>query len=59
MHWEDPEGWDGEGGGSGGSRWGAHVSPWLIHVNVWQNHYNIVKKISLQLIKINKKKLIN
>ena len=43
VHWDDPEGWDGEGG----SGWGTHVHPWLIHVNVWQNHHNIV--ISLQL----------
>ena len=28
-HWDNPEGWDGEGGG-------IHVHPWLIHVNVWQ-----------------------
>ena len=43
VHWDDPEGWDGEGGGSGGSGWGSHVHPWLIHISVWQNHYNIVK----------------
>ena len=43
VHWDDPEGWDGEGGGRGGSGWGTYVHPWLIHVNVWQNHYNIVK----------------
>ena len=24
VHWDDPEGWDGEGGGRGGSRW-EHV----------------------------------
>ena len=41
--WDDPEGWDGEGGGTGGSGWGTHVHPWRIHVNVWQNHHNIVK----------------
>ena len=35
VPWDDPEGWDGEGGGSGGSRWGIHVHPWRIHVNVW------------------------
>ena len=46
VHWDDPEGWDGEGGGSGGSGWGSHVHPWLIHISVWQNHYNII--ISLQ-----------
>ena len=39
VHWDDPEGWDGEGG----SGWGTHVHPQLIHVNVWQNYYNIVK----------------
>ena len=22
VHWDDPEGWDGEGGGRGGSGWG-------------------------------------
>ena len=49
VHWGDPEGWDGEGGGF---RMGTHVHPWLIHVNVWQNpHY--CKIISLQSKKIN------
>ena len=43
VHWDDPEGWDGEGGERGGSGCGAHVHPWWIHVNVWQNQYNIVK----------------
>ena len=33
VHWDDPEGWDGEGGGRRGSGWGTHVHPWLIHVN--------------------------
>ena len=37
VHWDDPEGWDGEGGGRV-SGWGTHVTPWLIHVNVWQNY---------------------
>ena len=46
VHWDDPEGWDGEGGGRGGSGWGTHVHPWMIHVNVWQNHYNIVKQLA-------------
>ena len=36
VHWDNPEGWDGEGGGRGGSGWGTHVNPWLIHINVWQ-----------------------
>ena len=43
VHWDDPEGWDREGGGRGDPGWGTHVYPWWIHVNVWQNHYNIVK----------------
>ena len=51
VHWDDPEGWDGQGGGRWGSGWGTHVHPWLIHVNVCKNHFNII--ISLQLIKIN------
>ena len=44
VHWDDPEGWDGEGDGRGVvSGWGTHVHLWQIHVNVWQNHYHIVK----------------
>ena len=40
----------------GGSGWGTHVNPWLIHVNVWQKPLQYYKVISIQLIKINKKK---
>ena len=36
IHWDDLEGWDGEGGGGGCSGWGTHVHPWLFHVSVWQ-----------------------
>ena len=43
--------WEGESG------WGIHVTPWLIHVNVWQNPLQYSKVISLQLIKINEKKI--
>ena len=43
VHWDDPEEWDGEGGGRGVSGWGTHVHPWKIHVDVWKNQYNIVK----------------
>ena len=43
VHWDDPEGWYGEGGRGGGSGWGMRVHPWQIHVDVWQNQYNIVK----------------
>ena len=30
VHWDDPEGWAGEGGAGGGgghSGWGTHVNP--------------------------------
>ena len=43
MHWDDPEGWNGEGDGSGGFRIGNTCTSMVIHVNVWQNQYNIVK----------------
>ena len=39
VHWDDPEGWYGEGGAG----WGTRVHLWWIHVDVWQNQYNIVK----------------
>ena len=39
VHWDDPEGWYGEGS----AVWGTQVHPWWIHVDVWQNQYNIVK----------------
>ena len=57
MHWENPEGWGGEGGGRGGSGWGTRVNPWLIHGSVWQKPLQYCKVISLQLIKINGKKI--
>ena len=40
VHWDDPEGWYGEGGGR---TWGTHVYLWRIHFDIWQNQYNIVK----------------
>ena len=43
VHWDDPERWYGEGGGSGGSGLGTRVHPWWIHVDVRQNQYSIVK----------------
>ena len=44
VHWDDPEGWYGQGeGGKGRSGWGTRVHPWWIHVDVWQNQYNVVK----------------
>ena len=45
VHWDDPEGWYGEGGGRREevSGWGTRVYLWWIHVDIWQNQYNIVK----------------
>ena len=43
VHWDDPEGWYGEGGGRGVQDWEHVYTPRLIHVDVWQNQYNIVK----------------
>ena len=43
VHWDNPEGWDGEGGRRGVWDSGTLVYPWLIHVNVWQKplqYYN-------------------
>ena len=42
-----------------GLGWRTHVNLWLIHVNVWQKPLQYYKVISLQLIKINGKKLKN
>ena len=50
-------GWGGRR--EGGSGWGTNVNPWLIHVNVWQKPLQYCKVISLQLIKINGKKIFN
>ena len=38
VHWDDPEGWYGEGGGRR-----VQVYLWRIHFDIWQNQYNIVK----------------
>jgi len=42
VHWDDPEGWYGEGGGRRVQD-GEHTYLWRIHVDIWQNQYNIVK----------------
>ena len=49
VHWDKPEGWDGEGGGREAQDGSTHVHPWLIHVNVWQKPPQYCKVISLQL----------
>ena len=54
VHWEDPEGWDAEGGGAG-VRMGNTCRSMADSCPMYgKNHYNIV--ISLQLIKINERK---
>ena len=52
-----PRGIGWRGRWEGGSGWGIHVNPWLIHVSVWQKPLQYCKVISLQLIKINGKKI--
>ena len=47
--WDNPEGWDGEGGKREVQDSGAHVHPWPIHVDVWQKPPQYYKVISLQL----------
>ena len=34
VPWENPEGWDGEGGDRRIWDGGTHVHPWMIHVSV-------------------------
>ena len=51
VHWDDPEGWYGKGGGRGVQD-GTRVHPWWIHVDVWQNQYNTVKLKKMIIIKI-------
>ena len=58
VHWDDPEGWDGEGGGRG-LQDGGHMCThgWFMWI-YGKNHYNIVisfqlKWISLIIIKKN------
>ena len=43
FHWDDPDGWDGEGGGKGVQD-GEHmlIHGWFISM-YGKNHYNIVK----------------
>ena len=54
VHWDDPGGWDWEGGGRAVLD-GEHMCAcgWLIHVNVWQKPLQYCKIISLQLKLIN------
>ena len=53
--WDNPDGWDRRGYGTGVQDGGTLVHPWLIHVNIWQKAPQYCKVISLQ-IKEEKKK---
>ena len=44
VHWDDPGGWYGEGGGRGVQD-GNTCIPVVDSCYVWQNQYNIVKQI--------------
>ena len=46
VHWDDPEGWEGEGGGRGVQD-GEHmyIHGWFMSM-YGKNHYNIVKKLA-------------
>ena len=54
VHWDDPEGWYGEGGGRRVQDGEHVVYLWWIHVDIWQNPYNIVK-LKKKIIKKRKK----
>ena len=41
VHWDNPEGWDGEGSGRGFDM--GEPCTTVIHVSVWQKHHNILK----------------
>ena len=49
VHWDDPEGWDGEGCGRGVQGGETQVHPWVIHIYVWQKPSQYCKVIILQL----------
>ena len=47
VPWDNPEGWDGEGGGRGVQNGETLVHPWLIHVGIWQKPPQYCKAIIL------------
>ena len=61
MHWNNPEKWDGEGGGRWVQDRGTQVHPWLVHLSKYgKNHHNIVKQLTYNenkyILKNNKKR---
>ena len=47
--WDNPEGWDREGGGRGFQAVGTHMHSCVIHVNEWQKPPQYCEEIILQL----------
>ena len=51
VHWDNPGGWDGEGGGRGVQD-GGHVYTHGRFMSVYgKNHYNVVKQLASKLNK--------
>ena len=48
VFWNNPEGWDREGGGRGFQVGGTHMHPCVIHVNEWQKPPQYCKEIIFQ-----------
>ena len=46
VHWEDPEGWDGEGGGRGAQDGGHMYTRGRFMSMCGKDHYNIVKSLA-------------
>ena len=51
VHWDDPEGWAGEGGGTGVQDGGHMYTRGGFMSMCGENHYNIVISLQLKLIK--------
>ena len=51
VHWDNPEGWYGEGGGRRVQDREHIYNLWQIHFDIWQNQYNIVKLNKIKLKK--------
>ena len=43
VPWDNPEGWGGEGYGSGVQAGGTHMYLWLIHVSVWKKTMTLLQ----------------
>ena len=46
VHWDNPEGWGGEGGGKGALGQGTNVHPWLILSMYGKSHQSIIKYLA-------------